>query len=345
MKPTVKILSLLSVISLTLVPIYCDTNGYIYTGPWREVPTPGGEGHLNSCYFNSPNDGWAVGHDGTGQGKMIFINWNGVDWEEYEYPGWFDAYGTVNRINMSDVFFTSPDDGWAVGFVGFENDDYYGFVLRHDGNDWYLFEKEVSFYKIYGIAENDVWFLTGSYDSDLYHWDGTEFEYYNLYPGNYGLRAMAFGSATDGLAVGKYKVIYHWDGESWEQIYYGLGGELDGVAYNTPSTAWIVGNYPYNIFKWDNGELTWEHHKNCWYEDVHFSSPDEGWMYGVEATEEYPEGHGFTWHWDGVGWTRVDIPEDMRGWDIFSIDYDNAWVVGEHYAYTPYCSSWRYISN
>jgi len=337
-KPIEKILSLLSVISLALVPISCDTDGNIYTGPWQEVPTPGGVGHLYACDFISPNDGWACGHDGTGQGKMIFMHWNGVEWEEYEYPGWFDAYGTVNRINMSDVFFTSPDDGWAVGFVGFENDDYYGFVLRHDGNDWYLFETEVSFYKIYGIAEDDVWFLTGSYNSDLYHWNGSEFEYFNLYPGNYGLWDISFGTTNDGLAVGDYKFVYHWDGVSWDLITYDFGGEYSCVAYDTPTSAFIGGD---NLAIWEGGEYHRDYDYNGTYNGLHFSSPYEGWMYGGEPVEGIPQGDDFIWHWDGIEWTRSEMPHFMSPWDVFSIDYSDAWMVGIDD--DGNCGSWRYV--
>jgi hypothetical protein len=340
----VNIVSLLFVLSLALLPISCDTDGTDgndYTGPWQEVPTPGGEGYLNACYFNSPNDGWACGHDGTGQGKMIFLHWDGVGWKEYEYPGWFDAYGTVTSIDIADVFFIAPDDGWAVGFVSFENDDFFGFVLRYDGVGWYLFETEVSFYKIYGIATNDVWFLTGSYDSDMYHWNGTEFEYYNLYPGNYGLRALAFGSPTEGLAIGDYRFIYHWDGVTWNLITYDAGTMLTDVAYDTPTTAWIAGDY---AIRWENGDYHILYNSDAWFGYVHFSSPDEGWMVGNESTEEhpYPYSEGFTWHWNGVQWTRIDIPEDMKDWDIFSIDYDNAWIVGQNSSIGQ-CCSWRYV--
>jgi len=353
LKPLVKILSLLYVLSLALLPVSCDTDGNNYTGPWQEVPTPGVGGNLEACYFNSPDDGWACGSEGD-RPYMVLIHWNGNEWERYEYPGWFEDEEYIH-ISLFDIAFSSPDCGWCVGSVMYKatgEDRGAGFILRYDGNEWYVFTEHLGEQvdNVFAVSDNGVWFSCwepygGDEGSDLFHWNGSELEYYDLNPGNYGISALAFGSANDGLAVGRYKVIYHWDGSSWEQIYYGLGGELDGVAYSTPSTAWIVGNYPYNIFRWDNGELTWEHHKNCWYEDVHFSSPDEGCMYGVEATEQYPDGHGFTWHWDGVGWTRVDIPEDMGGWDIFSIDNENAWVVGEHNAYTPYCSSWRYISN
>jgi len=336
-KPIEKILSLLSVIPLTLIPISCDEMN-IYTGPWQEVPTPGGEGYLKACYFNSPNDGWAVGHDGTGQGKMIFMHWNGVEWEEYEYPGWFDAYGTVTSTDIADVFFTSPNDGWAVGFVGFENDDYYGFVLRHDGNDWYLFETEVSFYKIYGISEDDVWFLTGSNNSDLYHWNGMEFEYYNLYPGNYGLRDIALGSTNEGLAVGDYKFVYHWDGISWDLITYGFGGEYSCVAYDTPTTAFIGGD---NLARWDDGEYHRDYDYNGTYNGIHFSSPDEGWMHGGEPTEENPQGEGFFWHWDGVEWERSKAPDFMNPKAVFSVNYDDAWMVGM--GWNASCQSWRYV--
>jgi hypothetical protein len=320
--------------------ISCDEEPPGYTGPWQEVPTPGGHGYLTNCYFNSPDDGWATGIDGAG-GDFIFIHWNGNTWEEYQYPGWFDGFGTVKSIDMADVFFTSPNDGWAVGFVAFENDDFFGFVLRHNGNDWYLFETEVSFYEIYGISEDDVWFIgNSSNNSDLYHWNGVEFEYYDLFPGNYGLRDIAFSSSDEGLAVGNYQFVYHWDGTDWELVNDGLGGEARGVSYDTPTTAYIVEKN--RLSRWEDGEykVLSDDEWGGSYSEVHFSSPDEGWIIGSEWIDG--ELFSYTWHWDGNDWIAIEKPDGMSSYDIFSIDSDNVWIVGMHSG--PYCCSWRYVN-
>jgi len=342
-KPKVKILPLLSILSLTLLPISCDDED-IYTGPWQEVPTPGGEGYLAACYFNSPADGWACGIESAGTDRMILIYWNGTEWTEYEYPGWFDDYGNVTSIDLWDISFSSPDNGWCVGRVGLEDIDGFSFILRYNGNEWYLFNDNLeNAYGVYCVSKNDVWIISDSNNSDLYHWNGVDFEYYNLYPGNYGLLDIAFGSTNEGLAVGDYQFVYHWDGATWDLITYGFGGEYVCVAYDTPTTAFIGGD---NLARWENDEFHWDYDYNGTYNGLHFSSSDEGWMFGGEPVEGIPQGDGFIWHWDGVEWTRSEMPHFMSPRGVFSIDYSDAWIVGMLSNYDglgPECCSWRYI--
>ncbi len=349
MKPIEKILSLLSVISLTLIPISCDEMD-IYTGPWQEVPTPGGWGNLFSCYFISPNDGWACGvyEGGDDPDKLILMHWDGSVWTEYAYPGWFDDEVFI-AISLGDIAFSSANDGWCVGALFYKwtgEDRSSGFILRYDGNQWYVFADHLGegVGSVFAISDDDVWFSCWEpYDegngSDLFHWNGSELEFVNLYPGNLGISDIAFGSANDGLAVGYYKFVYHWDGISWDLITYDYGGEYSCVAYDTPTTAFIGGDY---LRRWENGELNWYlDYDYGTYNGIHFSAPDEGWMYGGEPTEEHPEGDGFIWHWDGVAWSRASRPDFMFPWEIFSIDYYDAWAVGIDD--TGNCGSWRYI--
>lgn len=355
MKPLSKILPLLFILSLTLLPISCDTdgtNGNDYTGPWQEVPTPGGWGNLFSCYFISPNDGWACGdyEGGDDPDKLNLMHWDGNVWTEYAYPGWFDDEEHI-AIVLGDIAFSSSDDGWCVGALAYKatgEDRSSGFILRYDGNQWYVFADHLGegVGNVFVISANDVWFSCWEPygeggGSDLFHWNGSELEFVDLYPGNYGISAIAFGSPNEGLAVGDYRFIYHWDGVTWNLITYDAGTALTDVAYDTPTTAWIVGDY---AIRWENSDYHILYDCDAWFGYVYFSSPDEGWMVGNESTEEHPwpYSEGFTWHWDGVQWTRIDIPEDMRDWDIFSIDYDNAWVVGANSS-SGQCCSWRYV--
>ena len=66
--------------------------------------------HLNSVYFISPDEGWAVGAssgaDTCGTGELFHYS-NG-SWESSEMGG---PCGTLNG-----VYFTSPNEGWAVGW-------------------------------------------------------------------------------------------------------------------------------------------------------------------------------------------------------------------------------------
>jgi len=347
-KPLSKTLPLLFVLSLALLPISCDNDEDNYTGPWQEVPTPGGWGNLYSCYFFSPNDGWACGcYGGLDEpDKLILMHWDGNSWNEYPYPGWFDDEEHIG-FGLDDIAFSSSSDGWCVGVLAYKatgEDRSSGFILRYDGSHWYIFADHLGegISNVFVITDNDIWFdvwgIEGSSGSDLYHWNGSELEFVKLNPGNLGISDIAFGSATDGLAVGYYKYVYHWDGVSWDLITYDYGGELSCVAYDTPSTAFIGGD---ELRRWENGELTWYLDYTGRYNGLHFSSPDEGWMYGGEPVEGIPQGGDFIWHWDGVEWTRSEMPYFMHPRDVFSINYDDAWMVGIDD--DANCGSWRYV--
>jgi len=351
LKHLVKILPLLFLLSLALLPVSCDTDGTDgnnYTGPWQEVLTPGGWGHLSSCYFLSPNDGWACGdyEGGDDPDKLNLMHWDGNAWTEYPYPGWFDDEEHISIV-LGDIAFSSSNDGWCGGALYYKytgEDRSSGFILRYDGSQWYVFADHLGegVGSVFVISPNDIWFsvggIEGSSGSDLYHWNGSELELVKLYPGNLGISDIAFGSATDGLAVGYYKYVYHWDGVSWDLVTYDFGGEYSCVAYDTPTSAFIGGD---ELRRWENGELGWYQDYIGTYNGIHFSHADEGWMYGGEPTEEHPEGEGFIWHWDGTGWARSTMPLFMFPWSIFSIDYNDAWAVGIDDEGN--CGSWRYV--
>jgi len=104
--------------SISILLIFCDneTNQDQYTGPWKEVPTPGGEGELKSCYFTSPDNGWACGNSWNNEEHRsypLLIHWNGTEWEEYPYGGWFDNE-KFDSIILTDIHFSSISDGWCV---------------------------------------------------------------------------------------------------------------------------------------------------------------------------------------------------------------------------------------
>ena len=127
-----KYLILLTSISILL--IFCDSNNNQYTGPWKEVPTPGGEGELTSCYFTSSDNGWACGdswNDAEQRSYPLLIHWNGTEWEEYPCSEWFNSEG-FKSTTFRDISFSSPNDGWCVGMYTGKGNEPHGFVLRYD---------------------------------------------------------------------------------------------------------------------------------------------------------------------------------------------------------------------
>jgi len=322
--------------SISTFILFCDSNNNEYTGPWKEVPTPGGEGELKSCYFTSPDNGWACGNSWNNAEQRsypLLIHWNGTEWEEYPYGGWFDNE-QFYIIHLEDISFSTPDDGWCVGLYSISGDGTSGFILKYDGNEWYLFKKDIgdALERVYCIATDDVWF-SGYEDMQfkLYHWNGSELEEYYIGSEIFGI---AFSSPTEGLAVGYYYSVYHWDGVSWAEI------DIDhsrpfvnqAVSYYEPNSAIIVGED--RRARWRDGIYQYEYKFHADYRDIHFSHPDEGWMIGYEHYKLH------TWHWDGNDWIAYEIEKEMWPEAVFSVDYNDVWMVGNN----DYgnCATWHY---
>jgi len=340
----IKHLVFLVLISISIFLVFCDSNNNQYTGPWKEVPTPGGQGHLNACYFTSPDNGWACGEEGDGP-YPILIHWNGTDWEEYPYGGWFDNVNFTN-VDLENISFSGPNDGWCVGRISIKDESRtHGVILRYDGNQWYLFKDqfEESIHKVFCINSNDVWFdIYEINDGDvLYHWDGVDIKKSDTSPVNAGIEALAFSSSNEGLAVGWYYCVYHWDGTSWTEI--GIDPSRpyvnNAVSYYESNSALIAGDE--RRARWRNGIYQYEYCWNYGYEDIHFSHPDEGWMIGCGPDPSDPLGYGgYIWQWDGTNWIKMKVPPNMVDNAVFSIDYDIAWIVGQN---EGNCASWMYV--
>ncbi|MGQ9705556.1 MAG: hypothetical protein ACUVWP_00950 [bacterium] len=330
--------------SISIFIIFCDSNNNEYTGPWKEVPTPGGEGELTACYFTVSDNGWACGHSWNEEEQRsypLLIHWNGTEWEEYPYGGWFDEEG-FDVCYILDISFSSPDDGWCVGQFNDKLNEPHGFILRYDGIKWYSFNKDLGrqVYRVFAISLNDVWFVV--YETDdgdvLYHWDGNEIKKSDTSPVDADIEDLAFSSSNEGLAVGFYYCVYHWDGVSWNLIDYDdVRDEPNyAVSYYTPTRAIIVGNE--RQATWIDGEYKYWYHWSYSFHGVYFSSEDEGWMIGYIPISNV-EAKFTTWHWDGNIWTPVEFPKSAYKNYVFSVGKNNAWIVGNNYAN---CATWHY---
>ncbi|MGD0422815.1 MAG: hypothetical protein ABSA92_05090 [Candidatus Bathyarchaeia archaeon] len=99
--------------------------------------------NLTSVFMLSPSSGWAVGGlqvlPPTGPplnavAGPVIIYWDGTKWEPVaapSIPGGISPYGHTDGM-LKSVFFTKPDDGWAVGFPGNRT----ATILHWDGTAW-----------------------------------------------------------------------------------------------------------------------------------------------------------------------------------------------------------------
>jgi hypothetical protein len=334
---------LLFLTSISILLIFCDNeNQDQYTGPWVEVPMPAYQGQINACYFITPDDGWACGDRGDGPYPLLF-HWNGTEWTEYPYGGWFDGE-KFGEINFGAISFSGPDDGWLTGLLFYEYNKSYGFILRYDGTKWNLFQNHLgdSVVSVFALAPNDVWFnVFEDGQGVLYHWDGDYFWKYWTPRSNHGISDIDFYSKDNGIAVGTFAGVWRWNGSELIEINYDpLDIDFREVACDTENTAWIIGeDHTEVVIRLEGDKLTKLWDWKGTFKDVYFTSPDDGWIVGGKWVDEYHT-DSWTWHWDGSGWRGIDCPDDMHAWNIFSLGVNDVWIVGLQDG--PLIASWRY---
>lgn len=123
---------------------YTVTGG---VGTWNSVVVSGTPGlspnaNLTSVFMLSPTSGWAVGGIqvcpvgclGAADDAPVIINWDGIKWEPITtppIPGGITPGGHTSGL-LKSVFFTTPNDGWAVGYPGVLVAN----IMHWDGTGW-----------------------------------------------------------------------------------------------------------------------------------------------------------------------------------------------------------------
>jgi hypothetical protein len=157
----------------------CGASIIKYDGSsWKieySYPTPG-TGFGDVC-FNGPEDGWVVGVWGNGvEQKGLIVHYDGREWKAVdnipgstwwecvffldENNGWVGGYGIARWDGnewryetdigfITDMYFKSPTDGWAINYYGPK-------IYHYDGVTWEkVFEQSMHHgYSIYFRNEN-----------------------------------------------------------------------------------------------------------------------------------------------------------------------------------------------
>jgi len=111
-------------------------------GTWNLVtvsgsPTLSSDANFTSLFMLSPTSGWGVGGiqaGGSFSAGPVIIYWDGTKWEPVavpSIPGGITPTGHTSGF-LKSVFFTGPDDGWAVGYPGINVTT----ILHWDGTEW-----------------------------------------------------------------------------------------------------------------------------------------------------------------------------------------------------------------
>jgi hypothetical protein len=212
----------------------------VYLGPKF---APGDQPSIKAMAATSANDIWAIGSllgDDEQQLFFLFEHWNGTSW-------------TATTAISGDAFLfgasaDAPNDAWAVGFNGAENDDSRTLALHYNGTNWKsVFTPSIGrganqLNGVLALAPNDVWAVGFSTSMAppkevptatlIEHFDGTSWSIVpspnvgpsSIYQSN-RLFGLAANSSTDMWAFGSYfaadgsgqqlTLLEHWDGTSW----------------------------------------------------------------------------------------------------------------------------------
>jgi hypothetical protein len=214
---------------------------------WSEFQGPrfakGDEPNVKAMASTSANDVWAIGSllsDGGQLLSFLFEHWDGTAW-------------TATSLISGDAFLfgasaDAPNDAWAVGFSGPENDSSRTLAMRWDGTSWKIVATPSvgsganQLNGVLALAPNNVWAVGFSTPvappkqaatlTLIEHFDGTNWTVVpspnvgpnSMYQSNrlFGLTAnsstdiWAFGSvfAADGSGH-QATLLLHWDGTSW----------------------------------------------------------------------------------------------------------------------------------
>jgi hypothetical protein len=184
-------------------------------GIWTSVypPDMGSYWGLSGVYFTSPNDGWALGRgwDDYSDTWGVLLHYSDGAWTSGTFPDvGSDCWG------LDGVHFTSPNDGWAVGW---DDSNERGVLLHYSDGTWTLVTSpHVSSVwwldSVYFTSPNDGWAVGGRYNVKntrgvLLHYSNASWT--SVTPpdvsSSWTLSGVHFTSFIDGWAVG-YTIGY-----------------------------------------------------------------------------------------------------------------------------------------
>jgi hypothetical protein len=194
---------------------------------WREHRTPAGR-HLLTIFGNSPNDVWAAGGAGT------LFHYDGTRWSKFPMDAqydFFDMGGLGKELYMLGRRDEGPPGDLTRG---------YRVLFGYDGSSWRAIDSvhvlSDLFYRVAAIGNTwytlgyGVWALRGGV------WQ-KELTTANVLQGYYAV------SPSNVFVVGQQSLIYHYDGQTWQQLRDIVGGGwwLHAV-WATEREAFIVGH-------------------------------------------------------------------------------------------------------
>jgi hypothetical protein len=298
---------------------------------------------LQGTYAAGEDDVWAVGSSGGDDEETLIEHWDGTLVSVVPSP---QQDGLNEELVAVDG--TGPEDIWAVGSAGEIIGGTRTLVQHWDGAEWSIvpspnlgFDADhTTLTDVAAIAPDDAWavgtFQTADYpytrEPVVLHWDGTEWASVDT-ECEPGLDGLSANGATDLWAVGA-DFACHYDGTTWTPTRAATDPvpsrnvNLLDVATIGEKDAWGVGyvSIPCGENVCANGEIQrWDGARwsrvaevpDVWVTSVHVVSATDAWATTTTGLL----------HYDGTGWTEVEVPAGQLA-GVTSAGAGTVWAVG-----------------
>lgn len=179
-----------------------------------------------------------------------------------------------------------------------------------------------------GIAGAGNFYLATS-DSRLYRWDGKaveEIKHDESGNPEWVIRNIVVNADDDIWAFGDNGFSLRFDGESWQAVrnpLTGIGQRKGSIwaAACADRDQCFAGSQEGRLIRWDG--TRWDDvlspAKDERIYGIQLTSPDSGWM----------AADGFLASWNGKRWTKADLEDVPRMYDVALIGRDWGWAVGD----------------
>jgi hypothetical protein len=289
---------------------------------WSAVPapSPGGQATLVAVSADSASDAWAVGTDDGGE-KNLYLHWTGTAWKQVPGP-------TPDGSVLTGVTAISPSDALAVGRYTSASGATVTLALRWTGKTWV---KQAS--PDPSSEDNELFGVTATSASD----------------------AWAAGFSL-GPQSRQETLILHWNGTTWQRAstpaVATFGTQLSGIAADSPSDIWAVGQFfsaadakqplilHWNGTTWTRATLPGPGSKTEMLYGAAVVSPTDAWAVGLGPCVG-PSGNcpsqALTMHWNGTSWKVVgsvsvsDHTDQNSLTGVAAISASNVWAVGDYF--------------
>ena len=277
--------------------------------------------------------------------------------QEKPCDGTFHVVHQLGPLELNDVDFASPSEGWAVGFdypdesrrrTFRHGPDERAVAVRFDRNSVERVDPPggpgTELAGVYAISPSDVWAVGTQHpnkyrttETVAYHWDGSVWSSVPTpSPGRYAwLRSVVATGPDDVWAVGSFErpdhgpvdvLVLHYDGNGWSRVASPSPGRLPSlwdVDAVSPTEAMAVGYLTRRSGHKRSFVIRWD--GSSWSrERLGLEFPKSHSLVGIDAVSSddiWAVGDGgngaLTLHFDGSGWSFVDFPAS-RGSDLLN---------------------------